>query len=99
MVTMKAYNISPNLIYKRHSATVHARKIAGLNNGTIGDWFRTTVGVAQGCLLSPKLFNTFLEKIISDALEHHEGTINIGGRPITNHRFSDDIDGLAGTQD
>ena len=35
-----------------------------LFNGSIGDWFRTTVGVRQGCLLSPTLFNIFLERIM-----------------------------------
>ena len=38
----------------------------------------------------------FLERIISDALEDHEGTVSIGGRTIANLRFADDIDGLAG---
>ena len=33
---------------------------------------------------------------MTDALEDHEGTISIGGRTITNLRFADDIDGLAG---
>ena len=33
---------------------------------------------------------------MADALEDHEGTISIGGRAITNLRFADDIDGLAG---
>jgi len=31
-----------------------------------------------------------------DALEDHTGTVSIGGRIITNLRFADDIDGLAG---
>ena len=31
-----------------------------------------------------------------DALENHEGTVSTGGRTITNIRFADDIDGLAG---
>ena len=30
------------------------------------------------------------------ALEDHEGTVRIRGRTITNLRFADDIDGLAG---
>ena len=32
-----------------------------------------------------------------EALEDHEGTVSIGGRVITNLRFADDIDGLAGS--
>ena len=63
--------------------------------GSIGDWFRTTVGVQQGCLLSPTLFNIFLERIMTDVSEDHEGTVSIGRRTITNLRFADNIDGLA----
>ena len=64
-------------------------------NGNIGQWFRTTVGVKQGCLLSPTLFNIFLEQIVSDALEEPAGKVSIGGKNITNLRFADDIDALA----
>ncbi|GFO15285.1 endonuclease-reverse transcriptase [Plakobranchus ocellatus] len=35
---------------------------------------------------------------MTDALEDHHGTVSIGGRPITNLRFADDIDGLAGNE-
>ncbi|GFO40659.1 endonuclease-reverse transcriptase [Plakobranchus ocellatus] len=35
---------------------------------------------------------------MTDALEDHCGTVSIGGSPITNLRFADDIDGLAGNQ-
>ena len=59
------------------------------NNGSIGEWFRTTVGVRQGCLLSPTLFNIFLERIMSDPLEEHDRKLSIGGRNITNLRFAD----------
>ena len=34
-----------------------------------------------------------------DTLEDHEGTVGIGGRTITNPRFADDIDGLAGEEE
>ena len=64
-----------------------------------GDWFRTTAEVRLGCLLSPTLFNIYLERIIKDALEDHEGTASIGGRTITNLCFADDIDGLAGKKE
>lgn len=64
----------------------------------MGQWFHTTVGVRQGCLLSPTLFNIYLERIMSEALENHCGTVSIGGRIITNLRFADDIDGLAGSE-
>ena len=91
---MKKYTISANRIrvlkYLYEKATN-----AVFFNGSIGDWFRTTVGVRQGCLLLTTLFNIFLERIMTDALEEHEGTVSIGGGTITNLRFSDDIDGLA----
>jgi len=95
--TMRKYNINANLVnvieqlYNKASSAV-------LINGSKGEWFRTTVGVRQGCLLSPTLFNIFLERIMEEALENHEGTVSIGGRTITNLRFADDIDGLAGTE-
>ena len=37
----------------------------------------------------------FLERIMSDALEEHDGKVSIGGRNISNLRFADDIDALA----
>ena len=48
---------------------------AVLFSGSTGEWFRTAVGVRQGCLLSPTLFNIFLEKIMIAALENHEGNL------------------------
>ena len=35
----------------------------------------------------------------NDALEDHEGTVNIGGSAITILLFADDIDGLAGEEE
>ena len=73
---MKKYNINANLIRVIKNLYDKATS-AVLFNGSIGDWFRTTVGVRQGCLLSPTLFNIFVERIMTDALEDHEGTVNI----------------------
>ena len=95
---MKKYNITTNLIQVINNLYNKATS-AVLFNSSIGDWFRTTVGVRQGCLLSSTLFNIFLKRIMTDALEDHEGTVSIGGRTITNFCFADDIDGLAGEKE
>ena len=42
------------------------------------------------------LFNISLERMVTDALKEHHGTVSIEGRIITYLRFADDIDGLAG---
>ena len=60
--TMKKYNISTNLIRVIKNLYDKATS-AVFFNSSIGDWFRTTVGVRQGCLLSPILFNIFLERM------------------------------------
>ena len=95
---MKKYNISANLIRAIKNFSDKATS-AVLFNSSIGDWFRTAVGVRQGCLLSPTLFNIFLERIMTDALEDCECTVSIKGKTITNFRFADDIDGLAGEEE
>ena len=92
---MRLYNGNDNLI--RTIECLYNKAISAVyHDNNIGEWFRTTIGLRQGCLLSPTLFNIFLERIMADALEDHEGTISIGGRTVTNLRFADDIDGLAG---
>ena len=91
---MRKYNISANLV--RTIEQLYDKAISAVQlNGSIGEWFRTTVGVRQGCHLSPILFNMFLERIMSDAPEEHDGNVNIGGRNITNLRFAEGIDALA----
>ena len=42
------------------------------------------------------LFNVFLERIMTDALDGNVGTVSMEGRQLTNLKFADDINGLAG---
>ena len=87
---MRKYNINASIIRAIENLYDKAQS-AVLFNVSIGEWFRTTVGVRQGCLLSPNLFNIFLERIMCEALDVYEGSVSIGGRLITNFRFADDI--------
>ena len=63
---MKKYNISTNLNRVIKHLNDKATN-AVLFNSCIADWFQTTVGIRQGCLLSPTLFNIFLERIMTNA--------------------------------
>ena len=94
---MKKHNISINLI--RVIKHLYDKAISAiLFNGSKEDWIQTD-GVRQGCPLSHTLFSIFLEKIMTDALEDHEGTVSMRGRTTTNLRFADDINGLAGEEE
>ena len=79
--TMKKYHIGRNLIHVIEQLYTKASS-AVLLDSTAGEWFHTTVGVLQGCPLSP------------DALEGHIGTVSTGGRTTTNLRCADCIDAI-----
>ena len=86
---MRKYNINASII--RAIVNLYDKtQSAVLFNGNTGEWLRTTIGVRQGCLLSPTLFNIFLERIMCEALDDYVGSVSIGGRLITNPRFADD---------
>ena len=63
----------------------------GTGHGTI-DWFQIGKGVCQGCILSPCLFNLYVEYIMRNArLEETQAGIKIAERSINNLRYADDI--------
>ena len=95
---MRKYNINASIIRVIENLFDKAQS-AVLFNGSTGEWFRTTVGFRQGCLLSPTLFNIFLKRIMCEALDDHEGSISIGGRLITKFRFADVIVVNAGEEE
>ena len=55
------------------------------------DWFQIGKGVCQGCILSPFLFNLYVEYIMKNAgLDEAQGEIKIAGRNINNLKYADD---------
>ena len=55
------------------------------------DLFQIGKGVHRGCILSPCLFNLYVEHIMRNAgLEEAQAGIKIAGRNINNLRYADD---------
>ena len=56
------------------------------------DWFKIEKGVRQGCILSPCLFNLYVEYIVWNAeLDEAQAGIKTAGRNIKNLRYANDI--------
>ena len=55
------------------------------------DWFQIGKGVHQGCILSPCLFNVYVEYIMQNArLDEAQAGIKVAGRNTNNLRYADD---------
>ena len=64
------------------------------------DWFQIGKGVRQGCILSPCLFNLYVEYIMRNAgLEEAQAGIKIAGRNINNLRYTDDTTLMAESEE
>ena len=71
-------------LYAGQEATVRTE------HGTT-DWFQIRKGLRQGCILSPCLFNLYVENITRNTgLEETQVEIKISGRNINNLRYADD---------
>jgi Reverse transcriptase (RNA-dependent DNA polymerase) len=88
---MNEFNIDKNTIYVIKALYNKASSAVLLSN-QIGECFRTSLGVRQGCILCPVLFNLFLEHIMKQTLHVFPPCLTVHGRPISNVRFADDID-------
>ena len=70
-------------LYAGQGATVKTR------HGTM-DWFQFGKGVLQSCILSPCLFNLYVEYIMRNAgRDEAQAGIRIAGRNISNLRYAD----------
>ena len=64
------------------------------------DWFQIGKGVRQACILSPCLFNFYVEYIMRNAgLEEAQAGIKIDGRDISNFRYADDTTLMAESEE
>ena len=64
------------------------------------DWFQIEIGVYQGYIFSPCLFNLYAEYIMRNTgLEETQAGIKIAGRNINNLRYADDTTLMAESEE
>ena len=81
--------IPDHLICLLRSLYTGQEEIVRTRHGTT-DWFQIGKGIAQGCILSPCLFNFYAEYIMRNAgLEEAQAGIKITRRNINNLRYAD----------
>ena len=86
----------PDLPFEKPVCQLRSNRI---RHGT-KDWFKIGIGVQQGCVLSPCLFNLHAEYIMRNAgLDESQGGIKIAGRNINNLRYADDTTLMAESEE
>ena len=81
-------------LYADQEATVRTG-----HDGTT-EWFQIRKGVCQGCILSPCLFNLYVEYIMKNArLDEAQAGIKTAGRNINNLRYVDDTTLMAESEE
>ena len=79
---------------------LYADQEATVRTGHGTDWFQIGKGVRQGCILSPCLFNLYMEYIMRNArLDEAQAEIKIAGENIKNLRYADDTTLMAESEE
>ena len=63
------------------------------------DWFQIGKGVRQGCILSPCLFNLYVEYIMRNTRLEEQAGIKIARRNFNNLRYADDTTLMAESEE
>ena len=63
------------------------------------DWFQIRKRVCQSCILSPYLFNLYVEYLWNAGLDETQAGIKIAGRNINNLRYADDSNLMAESEE
>ena len=85
--------VSTKFIAALRSLYANTKSAIRTKDGEISEYFETSLGVKQGCLISPTLFSLFLDDL-HDALG--EG-VSVGDREIRCLLFADDVVVVAST--
>ena len=88
--TFKEMGIPDHLTFLLRNLYTGQEAMVRTIHGTT-DWFKIGKGVHQGCILSPCLFNLYVEYIMGSVrLGESQAGIKIAGRNINNLRYADE---------
>ena len=59
--------------------------------GRLSEWFKIARGVRQGCVMSPWLFNIFMDKIVREVQASSVGGVQMTSTKVQMILFADDV--------
>ena len=59
--------------------------------GRLSEWFSISQGVRQGCVLSPWLFNVFMDRVMREVKDRLQGGVQLTATTVQVLLFADDI--------
>ena len=71
--TLESYGINEHLIENIRALYQNCQSTVRTTDG-LTDTFETTTGVRQGCVLSPLLFNVYIDRVIKEAQQLKDNT-------------------------
>ena len=96
---LQEMGIPDHLTYLLRNLYAGQEAVIGTEHGTT-DWFQIGKGVHQDCILSPCLFNLYVENIMRNAgLEEAQVGIKIARRNIDNLIYADDTTLMAESEE
>ena len=66
-------------------------------DGGQGDWFPINTGLRQGCVMSPSLFNIYMDAMMGQVIGGTPGGVMVGSERVTDLDFADDVALMADT--
>ena len=87
---MDEYGIRGSLAKAVKSMYVNCEACVNIKEGN-SEWFPVKKGVRQGCVMSPWLFNVYMDRIVREAKERFSGGVKLEESDVQFLLFADDL--------